>query len=265
MEVLTPTRILAPPPSKMSLPVELIQEIVDYMSVETQLQFARTSHAMRDMVYDDARWVAKLKAMGAWNEEDARRNAEEEILRRRQMQQRAAEEAVLGRTLANGTTTLFDATVEAKKVSQMPVTPVKIGGDLLDFQFDSPEAFGDFQSVEIESPTIKPLALKAKTVDLVSPLTILSSVVSRRGQAKVEFARVYRTLAPLYLDLVNSNSLDESAVFRHRQKLEEQAKLLKILELFGRAKAVDYWTKCQKRIAWIMETFERDAITQFEE
>ena len=93
----------------------------------------------------------------------------------------------------------------------------------------------------------------------------LSSVVSRRGQARLEFGKVYATLAALYIDLANSNSLDEAAIFRHRRQPEEQAKLLKVLELFGRARAVQDWTKCQKRIAWITETFERQMLTEFEE
>jgi recyclin-1 len=250
----------------MLLPVELLEQIVDYLPVPTLLTFARTSHAMRDMVYDDSRWVTKLKAMNAWNEDEARRAAEEEIIRRREAQQRAREEAVLGRAVTNGypTTTLFDANAEKRKldtlpiVPVMPVTPIKATGDLLDFQFDSPEAFGEFQSVSTGSPNIKP-------VDTNAAFHILSSVVSRRGQAKSEFGRVYEILAPLYVDLGSSNSLEEAAVFRHRQRPEEQAKLLKVLELFGRARAVDNWTKCQKRIAWINETFERQALTEFEE
>jgi recyclin-1 len=263
MEVLQPTRNIPIQSTKMSLPVELLQEIVGFMPVQTQLRFARTSHAMRDMVYDDARWVAKLKVMCAWNEEDARRGAEEEIVRRRLLQQRAAEEAVLGRSVINGhrTTTLFDATLEAKNVSAQLVMPVKTGGDLLDF--DSSEAFGDFQSVEPPSPQIS--LPKDKAVDSATALNILSSVVSRRGQARQEFGRVYKALAPLYVSLANSNSLQDSAGFKRLRTPEEQAKLLKVLELFGRSRAVDEWTKCQKRIAWVMETFEREALTEFEE
>src|SRR5271169_5458793 len=99
MAVLTPTRFLPTPTPKMSLPIELLEQIVDYMPVQTQLRFARTSHAMRDMVYDDTRWVTKLKDMGVWNEEDARRAVEEEIALQREAVQRAKEEAVLGRTV----------------------------------------------------------------------------------------------------------------------------------------------------------------------
>lgn len=260
MQILTPTRAPLLTPPKMSLPIELLEQIVDYMSVQTQLRFARTSHAMRDMIYDDTRWVTKLKAMGCWNEEEARIAVEEEITARREVIQRAKEEAILGRPVANGggSTTLFDVNVERKRMETLLVTPARITGDLLDFQSDSPEAFGEFQSVS-------PLGFEEKSVETVNPLNILSSVVSRRGQARSEFERVYTTLAPLYIDLANSNSLDEAVAFRHRRQPEEQAKILKVLELFGRAMAVDNWTKCQKRIAWITETFERQMLTEFEE
>lgn len=260
MQILTPTRPLAPQTAKMSLPMGLIEQIVDYMPVQTQLRFARTSHAMRDMIYDDTRWVSKLKAMGIWNEEEARHAVEEELAQRREAIQRTKQEAVLGRAVGNGTSTmtLFDADVERRKVETFQVTAVKTwGGDLLDFQFDAPEAFGEFQSVTDEPAE--------KSVSTVTPLNVFSSVLSRRGQARVEFGKVYETLAPLYIDLANSNSLDEAAVFRHRRQPEEQAKLLKILERFGRASAVDNWTKCQKRVARMTETFERHMLTEFEE
>jgi recyclin-1 len=231
---------------------------VNYMPVSTQLTFARTSHALRDMVYDDSRWVSKLKAMGVWNEEEARQAAEEEIQHRREEEQRRKDEAVLGRRVTNGTTTLFDATVETKKLDAIPVTPVKNTGDLMDFATDSPEAFGDFQSVSAESPVMK-------SVDTSSPLKVLSSVISRRGQARQEFEKVYRVLAPIYLELVRSNSLEDAPSFKQLKIPEEQAKLLHELERFGRSNSVDNWTRCQKRFAWVMETFERQCVTEFEE
>lgn len=260
MQILTPTRIPSAQASKMSLPIGLIERIVDYMPVQTQLRFARTSHAMRDVIYDDTRWVSKLKIMGVWNEEEARRAVEEELAQRREATQRVKVEAVLGRAVGNGTSTatLFDVNVERRKVETLPVTPAKsLSGDLLDFHFDTPEAFGEFQSVT-EGPVEKP-------VSTITPLNVLSSVVSRRGQARLEFGKVYATLAPLYLDLANSNSLGEAAVFRHRRQPEEQAKLLKVLEQFGRAGAVNDWTKCQKQVARITETFEQQMLTEFEE
>ena len=258
MAILTPTRNVPPTPSKMALPIEILEQIVNYMPVSTQLTFARTNHAMRDMVYDDSRWVAKLKAMGVWNDEEARRAADEEIQRQRHEEQRMKEEAVLGRRVTNGTTTLFDAAVEKSKFDAMPVTPVRTTEDLMDFAVDSPEAFGEFQSVSMDSPVLKP-------TDAVSPLNVLSSIVSRRGQARQEFGKAYQVLAPIYLDLVHANSLEDATAFRHRPQPEEQAKLLHELELFGRSNSVENWTRYHKRFAWVLETFERQCLTEFEE
>lgn len=258
MQVLTPARVLPTAQAKIHLPIEILEQIVNYMPVQTQLRFARTSRAMRDMVYDDSRWVAKLKAMGAWNEEDAKRALEEEITRRKKAIQRANEEAALGRAVTNGstTTTLFDVNIERKKLEGFPVASMKQTNDLLDFRFEGPEAFGEFQSVS---------GRKDEKMDIFAPLNILSSVVSRRGQARSEFGKVYAVLAPLYIDLANSSDPDRSMAFQHRERPEERAKLLNVLELFGRAKAVDNWTTFQRQITWITETFERQMLDEFEE
>jgi recyclin-1 len=217
--------------------------------VTDQLAFARTARALRDMVYDDSRWIARLKSMGVWNEEEAISFAEEELLQKKENEKKAREEAALGRQISAGDpTTLFDVAIERKKFE---------GGDLLDLQVDGQEAFGEFQSVSTESP-ISP-------IEAMLPWKVLESVVSRRGQARYEFGRVYAVLAPLYVSLGNAESLEDVAVFQHRKKLEEQASILRVLELFGLSRSVNTWYKCQKRIAWLMETFERQMITEFEE
>src|ERR1700721_845411 len=104
MQVLTPTKPHTAPPPKMFLPIEILEQIVNYMSIPTQLIFAQTNRAMRDMVYDDSRWVAKLKDMGVWNEGEARRAMEEELLRKLDEEKRKKEEVVLGRPVRTGTT-----------------------------------------------------------------------------------------------------------------------------------------------------------------
>jgi recyclin-1 len=238
--VLTPSKPLPPAPTKMALPVELLEHVLSYLPVPDQLLFARTSRSLRDMVYDDSRWIARLKSMGVWNEDEAKSLAEEELVLSAEAEKKAREEAVLRRQV------VFDAAIERKKFQ---------GGDLLDLQVE--EAFGEFQSVTMETA--------ASPVEGMSPLKVLEGVVSRRGQARYEFGRVYEVLAPLYIALGKANGLDDIPAFKHRQKLEEQGSLLRVLELFGQARAVDNWEKCQKRIAWITETFERQMITEFEE
>jgi recyclin-1 len=260
MAILTPSRRI-PVKTTALLPVELIGRIVDFLPVSSQLRFARTSSAMRELVYDDSRWVIRLQSMGAWNEEEARRAAEEDLAARKLALERAKEEAVLGRRVTDqrtrDSTTIFDANVEAMKLEShsTPTTP-QITEDLLDLSLDTNEAFGEFQSTETETATAQ---------DSVSPFHVLDSVVSRRGQARSEFGKVYTSLAPLYNELTDSNSLEDASAFRHRRMPEDRAKLLHILELFGRTRSVDEWTRREKRMNWIIEMFERQMIVEFEE
>ncbi|EED18730.1 secretion pathway protein Sls2/Rcy1, putative [Talaromyces stipitatus ATCC 10500] len=58
------------------LPAELMSQVLDYVDPPDLIRVAQTSKRMREMVYEDARWIARLKRMGCWNEEEARQNAE---------------------------------------------------------------------------------------------------------------------------------------------------------------------------------------------
>ena len=40
--------------------------ILDYLPVADQIRMARTSRRLQEMVYDDTRWVSRLKSMGCW-------------------------------------------------------------------------------------------------------------------------------------------------------------------------------------------------------
>lgn len=58
---------------KPHLPYELIAQIIDHLKASDMIRMARVSRKMHEMVYEDARWVQKLKRMGVWNELEARR------------------------------------------------------------------------------------------------------------------------------------------------------------------------------------------------
>jgi recyclin-1 len=68
-----------PTPRKAALPSEILDLILDYLSVPDLMRFARADHRCRDMVYEDARWVRKLKSMGVWDEATARRAADDAL------------------------------------------------------------------------------------------------------------------------------------------------------------------------------------------
>ncbi|KAK3501684.1 exocyst complex component Sec10-domain-containing protein [Neurospora crassa] len=90
--------------TKPVLPAEILVTILDYLPVSDLLRFARTSRRMREMVYDDTRWVARLRSMGVWDEAEARRRFEEVMKRRREAAERAERERLAAAAAATGTT-----------------------------------------------------------------------------------------------------------------------------------------------------------------
>ena len=54
-----------------------MSSILDYLSPADLIRAARSSKLLREMAYDDTRWVQKLKRMGCWNESEARKHIEE--------------------------------------------------------------------------------------------------------------------------------------------------------------------------------------------
>ncbi|KAF3407119.1 F-box protein pof6 [Talaromyces pinophilus] len=58
------------------LPAELMSQVLDHVDPVDLVSVAQTSKRMREMVYEDARWVTRLKRIGCWNEEEARQHAE---------------------------------------------------------------------------------------------------------------------------------------------------------------------------------------------
>lgn len=59
--------------SKTALPAEVIVSILDYLPIPDLMRFARTSSRMREMVYDDTKWVTRLKSMGVWSDLEAKK------------------------------------------------------------------------------------------------------------------------------------------------------------------------------------------------
>ena len=70
------------------------------------LQCARVSKRLQEMVYDDTRWVSKLRAMNVWNEAEARQRYDDSKRKR----------------LSGKSTTLFDQHDEEEKVRKSSET-----------------------------------------------------------------------------------------------------------------------------------------------
>ncbi|KXL48595.1 hypothetical protein M433DRAFT_29 [Acidomyces richmondensis BFW] len=261
------TQIVA---SKPVLPAELIATILDYLPVSDLMRFARVSRKLQEMVYDDTRWVQKLKTIGVWNENEARQKFEEAMKRKVEAQRvRDADEAKrTGATLSGsvngiagggrrhaGSVTLFDAGVEEERYRKSLEGPkLTIRRGTLTDGFDELPT----------SPSFNTKAL-AKAWDPKTALTALDRVQSVRGHAREEFGRIYGALAPLYYDLARSKGHSDPLIFRTYRDPEQQAQILSNLKRFAQC---DFEQGCLQRevkLDNLIAVFENAVLHEFEQ
>ncbi|BFZ63451.1 F-box protein: endocytic membrane traffic, recycling ReCYcling 1 [Saitoella coloradoensis] len=214
------------------LPAEILSGIVDYLPVPDLAAVAQVNKQLREMVYDDTRWGARLRQMGVWDEKEAKRKTLDALEQTEIARKRIEAERQLGRK--TGSVTLFDATIA-------------VTGD-------------NEREVDVAGPA----APKPTMVNPSSYLTVFEGVRSVRGYARVEFARIYEALAPLYNDLANASDHTEPLVFRMFRTPEEQAMMINILQKFGRSRSVRDWSKKETKIAAMIDLFESAALQEFE-
>ena len=264
------TQIVA---SKPVLPAELLATILDYLAVPELLRFACVSRRLREMVYDDTRWIQKLKAIGVWNEAEARQRVED-AMKRKVEAQKAKEADEAKRTGANlqgsmngiagggrphaGSVTLFDAGAEETKCRrsldrpQIQTTPKRKG------------TFADgFDDLTISPST--PAQASAKAWDPLIALNILSRVRSIRGYARQEFGKVYGALGPLYMNLSRSKGHSDAIIFRTYRDPEQQAQILSSLKRFARCDSALSWREREQKLDSMIGIFENAVLREFEQ
>lgn len=258
--------------SKPVLPAELIALVLDYLPVPDLVRSARVSRKLKEMVYDDTRWTQKLKAIGVWNESEARQRVEIAMKRKVEAQRaRDADEAkrtgarlpgsvngIAGGGMQHGrNVTLFDAGAEEKRYRK----------SLEQAQVLSPttrrtlaEGFDDL--------TISPTSSSQATDKPWDPnftLTVLAQVQSIRGRAKHEFGKVYGALAPLYLNLARSKKHSEASIFRTYRDPEQQAQILSSLKRFAKCDNSQGWQEREQKVETVMGVFENAVLREFEQ
>jgi recyclin-1 len=221
------------------------------------------------MVYDDTRWIQKLKAMGVWNDGEARQRFDEGRKRKVDAQRaREAEEAKRagahvsgslnghgegGRRHA-GSVTLFDVGVEEaryKSSQDQPRSPVQKRRETLTDGFNE-------LAISPNGPPTAPL-------DAAAALSALARVRSIRGHARQEFAKVYAALGPLYNNLVTSRNQSDSIVFRTYRDPEQQAQILSQLKQFSRCDHTEGWADREVKLDSTIGAFENAVLQEFQQ
>jgi recyclin-1 len=228
--------------------------------------FARTSKRMREMVYDDTRWIQRLKTMGCWNDVEAKRRFEESM--RKNSEAQKAEEARRSGVALNASTngsppgdahgktsmTLFDVTIEEDMLRKSQEDRSKPRASTLD------KGFNDM--------TLSPsgtLAPSSYTVGPQAAVKVIANVRSIRGMARQEYGKIYGALAPFYFDLERSRSHTDPILFRTYRDPEQQAQMLAQLKIFAKSDYAQGWGQREEKLDTMTGIFENAVLREFEQ
>ncbi|KAH0522168.1 hypothetical protein TsFJ059_006061 [Trichoderma semiorbis] len=228
--------------ARSKLPAEIMVTILNYLPVADQLRCARVSHRLREMVYDDTRWVSRLKSMGCWDEREARQRFEESVRRRREAAAAAAaaNQANDGKKNAVASSTIFDATVEQQR-RQRPASEMRDGFETM--------------TIGTSDPAEDPAAY----------LDVFKRVKSIRGGARQEYGKIYKALAPFYFDLAQAKSHTDPIVFKAFTDPEQQAQMLANLHKFAGSDWSEGWAVRDAKLTAMMNIFEAAVLREFEQ
>ncbi|KAK8924546.1 hypothetical protein H634G_06911 [Metarhizium anisopliae BRIP 53293] len=235
---------------KSKLPAEIFNHVIDYLPIADQLRVARTSRKLQEMVYEDTRWVSRLKSMNCWDEREARRRFEESLRKRRDAAKRASQAAAAQAGGAAGgqlqATTLFDASVEEQK-RRRAVSELRDG-------FETLNVAGGGGASANDAPQ-----------DSDAYLEVFKNAKSIRGAARQEYGKIYGALAPFYLDIVKAKTHTDPIVFKAFRDPERQAQMLANLLRFAKS---DWSSGCDERehkLINMMGLFESAVLREFEQ
>lgn len=219
---------------------------------------------MKEMVYDDTRWVQRLQLMGCWDEGAARKRAEAARRERSESQKILYEEEAKRAGIGvNGTVpgsdgpnersrgasvTLFDATLEAGKRPSAVPDNVTDGFDAIVLSSGRP---GD------ANPPYNPM-------DNALKLKIFSQSRSVRGFGREEYGKVHGALAPLYSDALRSRTHTDAFVFRTYRDPDQQAQMLSNLVRFANSDTAQGWQQREHKLRDLVKAFETAVSREFE-
>ncbi|KAK4696610.1 recyclin-1, partial [Lecanoromycetidae sp. Uapishka_2] len=269
--VLAPLRDTQIINSKPVLPAEILSTILDYLPIPELLRFARVSKRMKEMVYDDTRWVQRLQLMGCWNENEARKRAEAARRKRSEtlqsLQQEEMKRIGIGvNEIAHGingingaeqqgrsSVTLFNAADETGKPKATSGGAPKSAVLELDDGFDA---------IDLTHEE-RPISYQAQ--DNTSRLKIFAQVRSLRGFARQEYGKVYGVLAPFYFDAVRCENHTHAIVFRTYRDPDQQAQMLCNIAKFSDSDMYQGWLQRKEKFAAVAGAFEAAVTREFEQ
>ncbi|KAI4180873.1 MAG: hypothetical protein LQ346_006895 [Caloplaca aetnensis] len=270
--VLAPLRETQIIGSKPLLPAEILSLILDYVTVSDLVHFAQVSKRTKEMVYDDSRWVQRLRLMGCWNEAEARKRAEAAWRKRAGSQGLPLEEqtervgiGVNGNITSvpakdkstTGSKTIFDAGWEQASLSTD-------GAQEEDIEHEANRSDG-FDTVPLSSDTSITPSSPSRSQDPLMRLNIFSRVRSIRGQARQEYGKIHAALNLYFVDAIACKDSTTAVVFRVYRDPNHQAQMLANLSRYAGSDIAYGWQGRQEKLRSLVDAFETAVAHEFEE
>lgn len=211
------------------------------------------------MVYDDTRWVYRLRRMDCWNESEARRRAENSPADAYNFTAHTA-----GRGLNPSVTAIheFDPPPSGPRLVDKSPSDAKLKGRRRSSINSASGPSDGFVPVLVASPlAAKPVADASVQGDLA--LSVLQRVRSIRGRARQEFGKVFEVLAPYYNDVVSSEHPMKCKVFTSYSSPEHQAQMLTQIHRFAKSDLAPGAYARSQRLAEVISIFDTAALLEF--
>lgn len=231
--------------------IEILALLLDYLAVPDLIRFARVSKRMREMVYDDTRWVQRLKLMDCWDEREARRRAETSLGDASTVV--PAHEAKRTGIGVHGTTdakSINAAWPSAEPARKRGISHGGYAGDGFDVVALSPTGSGDVPVSQLQEPAAR--------------LIVFSRVRSVRGGSRHEYGKVHGALSSFYMDAASSKSHTDAIVFRTYRDPDQQAQMLSNLRRFAKSDISQGWQSRAARLGDLEDAFETAVAKEFE-
>ena len=239
--------------------LEIISTILDFLAVQELIVFARASRRMREMVYDDSRWILRLRYMGCWDDADARKKGEEatrrkletiSIRRKEKLNQDGARIAGSNGSNADSSTTIFDTRwAQGPDRSQSHIPPTILQPSLDD----------GFDNITL-LPTSPLSSYTSQARENSTVLNIIAKARSIRGAARQEYGKIYAALRPFYIDAVKTKNHRAAKVFRVYRDPIQQAQMLSQLVRFSKSDISQGWREREDKLTKLVTAFE-DAVS----
>lgn len=252
--------------------LEILSTILDYVSATDLIHFARVSKRMKEMVYDDSRWVHRLRLMGCWNEGEARRRAEAARRKRAGSQglpyEEQAERAGIGVTGHALATTRTETSERGSKIASdtgWEQVTLTTNGQQQSVSDHKPGANDGSDAVSLSPDASTNPQSPPRSQDPLSKLGVFSHVRSIRGQARQEYGEIHGALNVYYVDAIASKDHTTATVFRIYRDPNHQAQMLANLVRFADSDTAQGWKERQEKLQGLTEAFERAVAHEFEQ